>query len=170
MAQIEFLTDAVGKLFYRQDGITKELNDIDIDIITTMYGIIKNRYPKAYEAISSIYSDRLMIVRRFIACNMMNDDILQYDLNENIINVEDVKCPLKGGLCKWEGIICKSRNMYKIADEDKKLVMMIKTGLEYSEIAGFFNVKVNAIKKRILRLKRMTGARNRMELINILSL
>lgn len=170
MAQIEFFTDAVGKLFYRQDGKTKELNDIDIDIITTMYGIIKNRYPKAYEAISSIYSDRLMIVRRFIACNMMNDDILQYDLNENIINVEDVKCPLKSGLCKWEGIICKSRNMYKIADEDKKLVMMIKTGLEYSEIAGFFNVKVNAIKKRILRLKRMTGARNRMELINILSL
>ena len=168
MAQIEFFTDAVGTLYYRENGKTSELTDAEYGIVTTMYGLIKTRYPKSYKALSSLYSDRLMIVRRFIACNLMNDDTVSFDVNEVTINVEDVKCPLRGGLCKWEGIICRCNNQFDVNDEDIELIRMVKRGCDYTDIAHHFTVGIDAIKKRVSRLKKLTGARNIFELINFL--
>lgn len=167
MAQIEFFTDAVGTMFYREDGKTRELKDTEYGIITTMYGIIKSKFPLAYATLSSLYPDRLSIIKRFIACNLMNDDTVSFDLNESVINLEDVKCPLRGGLCKWEGIICRCKQQYDLNESDIRLLKMVKTGLEYADIAKQFGVQVDAIKKRMSRLKKLTGARNRFELINL---
>ena len=100
MAQIEFFTDSVGKIYYREGLTTKELTDTEYGIVTTMYGLIKAKYPKTFRALSSLYSDRLNITKRFIACNLMNDDVVAFDLNDLTINVEDVKHPLICRFCK----------------------------------------------------------------------
>ncbi len=168
MAQIEFFTDSVGKIYYREGLTTKELTDTEYGIVTTMYGLIKAKYPKTFRALSSLYSDRLSITKRFIACNLMNDDVVAFDLNDLTINVEDVKCPLRGGFCKWEGIICRCTNQFDISEDDIELVKMLKIGCEYTNIAHHFRVSVDAIKKRISRLKKRTGASSRIELINYL--
>ena len=154
MAQIEFFTDSVGKIYYREGLTTKELTDTEYGIVTTMYGLIKAKYPKTFRALSSLYSDRLSITKRFIACNLMNDDVVAFDLND--------------GFCKWEGIICRCTNQFDISEDDIELVKMLKTGCEYTNIAHHFRVSVDAIKKRISRLKKRTGASSRIELINYL--
>ena len=168
MFYLLFFKDAVGKIYYREGLTTKELTDTEYGIVTTMYGLIKAKYPKTFRALSSLYSDRLNITKRFIACNLMNDDVVAFDLNDLTINVEDVKCPLRGGFCKWEGIICRCTNQFDISEDDIELVKMLKKGCEYTNIAHHFRVSVDAIKKRISRLKKRTGASSRIELINYL--
>lgn len=51
MAQIEFFTDSVGKIYYREGLTTKELTDTEYGIVTTMYGLIKAKYPKTFRAL-----------------------------------------------------------------------------------------------------------------------
>ena len=128
----------------------------------------KAKYPKSFKALSSLYSDKFSITKRFIACNLINDDVLTFDLNDATINVEDVKCPLRGGFCKWEGVICRCTNQFDISASDIELVKMLKKGCAYTNIAHHFKVSVDAIKKRISRLKKRTGANSRIELINFL--
>ena len=166
MAKIEFFTDAEGRMFYREDGITRELVDNEYGVVTTMYGLIKDKFPKSFKALSSLYPDRLTITRRFSACNLMNDDSVTFDLNEGTVNIEDVRCPLRGGLCKWEGLICRCNNQFNMSEDDIELVRLLKKGMQYTNIARHFEVSIDAIKKRVSRLKKRTGARNIVELVN----
>ena len=170
MAQIEFFTDANGVIFFREDNRTRELTETEFGIITDMIGIIKRKFPITYETLVKLYhGDRMMIVKRFIVCNLMNDDTVSFDLNGANMYTEDVKCPLRGGLCQFEGKICRVRSQIKLNNDELEVVQLLQKGCDYNEIAKILFVSVDSVRKRMSRLMKRIGAKNRYELITLLA-
>lgn len=170
MAQIEFFTDNKGTIWYREGDATRQFTSNEAYIISTMYGIIQRKFPTTYKYLIKLYEDRYTIVKRFIVCNLMNDDLVSCDLSDDSINIEDVRCPLRGGLCNMEGKICRCYRQVDVSDEEILIVRMLRDGAEYTDIAKHLKIGIDALRKRVSKLKHRTGAKNRFELIKLLAL
>lgn len=173
MDVLEFYVDAQGKIFYRQFNRTKELTRHDSIIIDKLNELIKQKYVIAWEALELLTKHieepeykSFFIASRFIRCNFGNDDMLQFDIEGDSINVEDVRCPLRGGHCKWENIICRSSRQLGLSDDERKIVRLLGTSMSAKEIADEMQIEYAALRKRISRLKAKIGVKNCTELLN----
>lgn len=172
MDVIEFYTDANGSIFYRQDNRTKQLTRHDSLIIGKLNDIIKIKYVVAWEALGLLAKHieepeykSFFIASRFIRCNFGNDDILQFDIEGDAINVEDVRCPLRGGHCKWENIICRSSRQLQLTDDERHIIRLLGTSMAAKDIAAEMKIEYAALRKRISRLKSKLGVKNCTELL-----
>ena len=81
--------------------------------VCAMLAIIRERYPKAHDALMKLYSSSSMnrtwyeykVVHRFIRCNFGDYNQGAIDINHNgTFQFEEVGCPLRGE-CPLEGVV-----------------------------------------------------------------
>jgi len=152
MKAIEFYTTPDGEVILKAvNEPEKQLCENDSDFIQAFLGIIKEFYPKAYNALMDIYSltDRksyrdFMAVRRFIKCNLgVYDNMIDLDEHWNF-KFEFVSCPLRGE-CKYDKIICSPQFDSKLSDRQLEVMELIYKGMTDSEIADKLFISLNTV-------------------------
>ena len=144
MTAIEFYNTPEGTVMYKHvGGSVRELHEEDRDLIMELFAIIRDRYPRAFKALSDLYSKEetsretfeFKIVSRFVRCNFGEFDMHTTDIDaDGMFRFEEVKCPLRGE-CIYEGRICKPALDTKLSDREVEVLALIVKGKESEEIA-----------------------------------
>lgn len=116
METLEFFTTPDGFVQFKKPGEdARRLTKFNADIIDKVDGIVKTRFPESYATLAKLYrNNKFKMVDRFIRCNFGEHDTLTQDIDNQIVNFEEVKCPLRG-LCEFQGVICKPKSMVNLS-------------------------------------------------------
>lgn len=118
------------------------LTPSDIVIINKINEQIKNCYPDAYERLSKLYSSKFEIVNRFLRCNFSVSDN-RPDIDDDFnFEFECVLCPLKGGLCKDEGIICSPEITSELSKREIEIASYLADGMNKNAVADLLFISV----------------------------
>lgn len=149
MTAIEFYNTPDGSVMYKYvGGSVRELHQEDRDLVMVMFAIIRDRYPRAFKALSDLYSREepsretfeFKIVSRFVRCNFGEFDMHTTDVDaDGMFRFEEVKCPLRGE-CVHEGRICKPALDTKLSDREVEVLSLIAKGMESEEIAESLHI------------------------------
>lgn len=144
MESVEFYSTPEGDVMYKPLGKpVQQLTVESREIVSEMLGIIRNRYPKAFEALSNLYTANELnrslyefnIVSRFCRCNFGEYDAHSPDIDgDGFFHFEEVGCPLRGE-CRMEGVICKPKLDSHLTQRELEVVELISQGLQAQEIA-----------------------------------
>lgn len=158
----EFYVNGEGELWMRDERGDRRCLQGDVATIGYVNKRLKAIYPEAYKTLAALYrkSERsrmaheYKIAARFIRCNMGEDDKLKFDLEGGRLNLENVKCPLKGsGDCPLEGVICDPKPTGFTAKE-REVVVPYAHGLPVSAIAQRLGRSVSTVKSHLQRIKK----------------
>ena len=181
MDAIEFYMTPNGDVRYRSGNKEQRLNAFSTDVISKVLELTRERFPACYARLATIYpyqSNKPSVRRRaefdmasrFIRCNFGEHDLLTNDIEHDIMYFEEVKCPLRGGFCPDENIICKPKGLIRLSSAEKSVVDMYLIGYTFDEIAGRLGKSPNTIKAQLHRVKNKLGVRNCREIIKMLRL
>jgi DNA-binding CsgD family transcriptional regulator len=144
MTAIEFYNTPDGTVMYKHvGGSVRELHEGDRELVMELFATIRDRYPRAFKALSDLYSKQeesretfeFKIVSRFVRCNFGEFDMHTTDIDaDGMFRFEEVKCPLRGE-CIYEGIICKPSLNTKLSDREIEVLALIAKGYESDDIA-----------------------------------
>ena len=181
MATLEFHTSPDGRVYYSEDGgELKRLTKFSSDVYPLL-NMIEERFPECYARLAMIYragartskeiDDRTYrMLERFIRCNFGEHDLLSRDIDGLILNFEEVKCPLRGGFCEDENVICKPKGIVRLSSEEKRVARMYMNGYTCHEIAHELNKQASTIKVQLFRIKNKLGVKRAREIIKILKM
>ncbi len=162
--RIEFYISPDGKVMIGEagKGINREFTEKDIDLTEYIAALIEQQYPTAYKALELEYRAsmvnkifyRYLIVHRFIRCNFSKFDGLTYDIDEDILHIEDIPCPLKfRNDCPLRGIVCRPKP-FGLSDREREVAKMSSSGKTYKEISRELGITRNTISSTIGNIKR----------------
>ncbi|MCH3994129.1 MAG: LuxR C-terminal-related transcriptional regulator [Prevotella sp.] len=162
--EIEFYSSPKGKVIVETEGERYTLEEKHHEILLILAGMIKKQYPEAWNALSINYKSAernswyylYKRVSRFILCNMGKMDALSYDVENGILHIEDIICPIRRE-CQFNGIVCHPKP-FKLTNREEEIVKMRAKGETYKEISEELNLKNSTIKNLI------QNATKRMEL------
>lgn len=156
MEGLEFYTFD-SELWYRvSDGTTDIVDETKMDVIQPLLSMIRDMYPKAYEALKAEYLKsaanvpyyQYLIVRRFCKCNFGKLDTTQTDVSNGSFNFEKVDCPLRGE-CKYEGVICMPKFNSTLSKAEERVMRLYFQGESKEEIANQLYLSVETVKNHI---------------------
>lgn len=163
MRKIEFYVSPDGKVKVDEEDIpfTKEYAEGDKELTEYVAGLIKNQYPEAYNALALEYRASMpnkpffqfLIVHRFIRCNFGKFDGLTYDIEGDVLHIEDIACPLKWrNDCPLRGIVCKPKP-FGLTSREAEVAKLSSTGRTYEEISEELGISHSTIKNTIQKIK-----------------
>lgn len=163
MEAIEFFNNPDGSIMYRTPGnAVKEFTMDDTDVVDSVIGIIRYVYVDAYKALAELYSKSELnktvfeykMVHQFIRCNFGANDLLRYDIENGIFNVEEVPCPMRGE-CKLEKIICKPRKKSELSKREDEVARLYAKGYSLQEIADELGITYSTVnvQLRLIRIR-----------------
>ena len=179
MENVEFRLSPDGKVFYREKGKDeKRLTRFNKEICEEILGMIVNRFPSAWARLCLLYRPytknhvekdkaEYKIVERFIRCNFGEHDLLTPDIENQIMNFEEVRCPLRG-ICPDENIICKPKSLIKLSPAEKEIVKYYLNGDTFDVIAQKLGKSPSTVKVQLHDIKKKTGAKNCREIIKVM--
>lgn len=161
--KIEFYVSPDGKVKVEEDGIpfTKEYTESDNELTEYVAGLIKNQYPEAYKALAQEYRASkpnkpfflFLIVHRFIRCNFGKFDGLTYDIEGDVLHIEDITCPLKWrNDCPLRGVVCKPKP-FGLTSREAEVAKLSSSGRTYDEISEELGITHSTIKNTIQKIK-----------------
>ena len=163
MNNLEFFNSPNGKLYYQRDGKMEELTQSSIEVVDALLEAIKKTYGEAFDALVDEYKVseanvvyyKFRIVSRFVRCNFGELDTMKIDFDiDNHLNVEQVKCPLRGsGDCPLENIVCCPKMTAEIGERQLELVKNLAAGLSNQEIADRMMISISTVHNVIAALK-----------------
>lgn len=180
METVEFHTTPDGKVVYKTSGSEeKRLTKFSRNILMPLMVMVKVRFPECYSRLITLYdrtsksktvSDEtiLRMMERFIRCNFGEHDLLTQDIVHDILHFEEVKCPLRGGFCHDENIICKPRGVIKLSPAEKEVAELYVQGFTFKTIAERLDRKPATVKTYLLRIKGKLKVKNCREIIQAL--
>lgn len=181
MKSIEFWNDPNGEVYYRENGqqvvrLTKFCRDVIADILDK----IKNRFPQTYSRLSTKYqnvkNDKIVyeyrMVENFIRCNFGEHNLLTLDLEQDLMNMEEVNCPLRGRgwLCQDEGVICKPKGVAQLTRAERDAVSLYVNGYTCKAAAVMMGKNESTVRNQICSAKDKLGVRNCREIIRTMRL
>lgn len=155
------------------DGKNFIVTENDTEIVSQIFIIINERYPKAFEALQKCYQKsalntkyyQFLIVRRFCKCNFGSLDSTSFDVCDNgNMNFEKVNCPLRGE-CQYEGVICSPVFNSKLSDAELRVMELVYNGYPKEEIAETLYLSPNTIKNHIKSVYCKLGIHEKSEFI-----
>lgn len=179
MEAIEFRVSPDGSVYYRLGrGEEKRLTRFCKDVCVHVLGIIHDRFPGAWSRLRLLYQPKastpaekdkaaFSVVERFIRCNFGEHDLLTPDIDRDIVNFEEVRCPLRG-MCQDENIICKPQSLYRLTPAEKEVARLYLKGETFNTIAQMLGKSPSTVKQQLWRLKNKLGAKNCREIIRVL--
>ena len=180
MEAIEFRVSPDGKVYYKEGHKDeKRLTRFEKRICLEVIDIIESRFPGAWARLRSLYPDKgktsadkdkqfFKIIDRFIRCNFGEHDLLTPDIEHKILHFEEVRCPLRGGLCPDENIICKPQSLVKLSPAEKEVVKLYLWGETFDEIARRLGKAPSTVKVQLHNIKKKLGAKNCREIIKVM--
>lgn len=158
MENIEFWKTPEGEVMFKINNSTSQrLTRFRHGIINDILRIVENNYPECYARLMKMYGKdqdaNYQMCCRFISCNLGEHDILTNDFESGIINFEHVKCPLRGGLCEHEGIICNPKGVVTLPPAEKEVVKLYVAGYSAKEIAELLNKSGETVKAQLRSAK-----------------
>jgi DNA-binding CsgD family transcriptional regulator len=165
---IEFYLTPDGEdVMVQEDGRHYLLSEDDSELIGKIYKTIKSRHPDAYKRLNETYSQNtdfmFLAVKRFIKCNWANSDE-KADIDGDIWNFEKVHCPLRGGFCKDEGIICMPKLEIGLTPREKEVLKM--AALPNKIIADQLFCSIHTIENHLANISRKLAIRGKAELVD----
>lgn len=181
MEKIEFRVSPDGHVYFTPQGEKeRRLSRFEKGVCVKIMHIIIERFPGAWARLRTIYPvtkktnaeiDKAYYkaIERFIRCNFGEHDMLTADIEHDILNFEEVRCPLRG-ICPHENVICKPRSMIRLSEAEREVVKYYLMGYTFKEIADMLDKSPDTIKSQLHSIKRKTGAKNCREIIKIVRL
>lgn len=171
----EFFNSPDGTVYVKPFDKPMFVYDIDCRQITNeLISYIRDLYPGAFAALSSLYSksernkDYFMfkIVHRFIRCNFGENDTLSYDINQlGAMCIEEVRCPIRGE-CIHEGVICKPTLLSKLSPREEEVGRLLGTGLSNLEVAEELGISICTMHRHIANIKARLHFKNTNQIIS----
>jgi DNA-binding CsgD family transcriptional regulator len=163
MRKIEFYVSPDGKVKVDEDGvpITMEYTESEVEMTEYVAGLIRNQYPEAYNALALEYKAsrpnrsfyHFQIVHRFIRCNFGKFDGLTYDIDGDVLHIEDIACPLKWrNDCPLRGVVCRPKPL-GLTSREAEVAKLSSTGKTYEEISDELGISHSTIKNTIQKVK-----------------
>lgn len=161
--KIEFYVSPNGRVMVDEEGapFQKEYTEAEQELTSFVLALIKKLYPAAYEALCMEYEKsrpnrrhyNFLRVHRFIRCNFGKFDGLTWDIEGNVLHLEDISCPLKWcGECKMKGVICKPQP-FGLTNREAEVAKMTSSGRTYDEISEELGITHSTIKNTIQKVK-----------------
>ena len=153
--KIEFATLPDGRVAVMEGVSVSVLKVEDREFIDMMAELIKKQYPSAWKALCLNYKGsefnpgyfKFKCVCRFISCNMGKMDTLKYDVEEGVLHLENVSCPIRKD-CPFCGIVCHPQ-LYGMTKREQKILKMRAEGQTYKEIEKETGASQSSIKNAI---------------------
>jgi DNA-binding CsgD family transcriptional regulator len=171
--EIEFFSLAAGERMYRHNDDVHLFDETKTDIVDYSYQYIGMRYAAAMARLTELFSSaqpnfsffRFKVVDRFVRCNFSSSDT-KLDIDEDgIFNLEYVSCPLRGGVCPDEGIICLPKLTMNIRKSEMLVFSQLKNGLSYDEIGANLHISPITVKHHCEALRKTIGVSTNERLI-----
>ena len=182
MENVEFRVSPEGKVYFKV-GKQEErrLTRFEKNVCVHLLSIIRDRFPGAWSRLKLLYPAKNLtapqqdvasfkMIERFVRCNFGEHDLLTPDIEHDILHFEEVRCPLRGGLCSDENVICKPQSLIKLSPAEKEVVKHYLYGYTFDEIASQLGKSPETIKAQLYSIKKKTGARNCREIIKVMRL
>ncbi|MGP1465250.1 MAG: helix-turn-helix transcriptional regulator [Prevotella koreensis] len=161
--KLEFYISPKGRVIVTDGNthVTREYTEDERRLTEKLLGLIKVQYPCAYNALSSEYEkaklNRIhydyLRVHRFIRCNLGKFDGLKWDIEDNVLHLEDTVCPLKwGNDCKMKGIICNP-TPFGLTPRETEVAKLSSFGRTYEEISEELGITHSTIKNTLQKIK-----------------
>ena len=156
MRKIEFFITPEGRVMVEDTGKgIYEFTHKERDLCLYIRDIIKSQYPEAYEALCGLYEKSrpniihfdFLVVHRFIRCNFGKFDGLTYDIDDGIMHIEEVSCPVRCE-CQLANIICKPKPL-GLSKREAEVTRMSVSGQTYDEISRTLGISHSTIKNII---------------------
>lgn len=120
----------------------RNLKPDDVFIINKIYDQIKDCYPVAFERLSKLYPTKFEVVNRFLRCNFSVSDN-RPDIDDDFnFEFECVLCPLKGGMCPDEGIICSPDITSELSKREIEIATYLADGMNKNALADLLYISV----------------------------
>lgn len=173
--QIEFFVSPQGMVYFY--GKNQEIIRYDMEqpeLIRLMAQMIQTVYPEAYEYLFNnfIKSEKnklyhqFLITERFIRCNFGTNDTLNYDINQGMMNLERVNCPLRK-CCKEENIVCNPNVKSPFFPKETEVAKVFAKGYVASEVADILGKSLHTVTSQLRNMTRRLGLRSSREIIKI---
>lgn len=172
MDGVEFFTSPEGQVYYRtrEGEALKRLTKFSKEIVDPLIAIIRSRFPECYARLSTLYKNSSAdMVGRFVRCNFGEHDLLTMDVDQNILNFEEVRCPLRG-ICQDEHVICKPKSLVRLSKGEQEVVKLYLNGDTLNDISEELGKNRSTVKTQLLRVKKKLGVKNCREIIKVLRL
>ena len=156
-----------------ESGKNFMVTENDTEIISNLFLLIREHYPKAFEALQKCYQKsalntsyyQFLIIRRFCKCNFGNLDTTAVDVDEiGRFNFEKVNCPLRGE-CPYEGIICNPTFNSKLSAAEMRVMKMLYEGASKEDIAERLYLSPFTVKNHIKSAYCKLGVHEKSEFI-----
>ena len=85
-------------------------------------------------------------------------DGLQYDIDNGILHIEDINCPMRSE-CPWNGVVCHPQ-AFNLTEREEEIVKLRAKGETYKDISRKLHIE-NSTVKNILQ-----SARKRLSLFS----
>lgn len=171
---IEFYADPWGQVNVKQGDQTNQLAISDYaSLIDQMHEDIESDFPAAYQRLKELFPNleynkprlRMRIVERFIKCNFGRFDAVPDIDSRGRFHLERVSCPLRGGSCPNEGVICLPEYRTVLSPKETQVIKLLCTGLKAKDIAVNLDIQPNTVDKHIKNAFMRTGTHSREELV-----
>ncbi len=178
MEKVEFYVTPDGTIRYNFDGKERRMTSYS-EIVPEIIDMVKTRFPACYARLATIYGTRFKnaaakrkenfdMAARFIRCNFGENDLLRQDIEHDILYFEEVRCPLRGGFCPDENIICKPKGLIRLSPSETSVANMYLEGYTFDVIAEKLGKSPSTIKVQLHSIKKKLGVRNCREIIKVL--
>lgn len=166
MKKVEFWQTPSGEVRYKMDTEEKRLTKFSSEVINWLLKLVEVKFPKAYERLHDKYKHvpdkneaMFRMAENFIRCNFSAHDMLSWDMINNRLNLEEVKCPLRGRtwLCKDEGCICKPYQKINLTEVQKEILIRYRDGMDINEISEETGKNKNTVNNIISQIKKKLG-------------
>ncbi len=158
--KIEFFITPDGKVMVNEVGRdVREFEECDRELCTFLLELIERQYPEALVALSKTYAGSklnkmhydFLRVHRFIRCNFGKFDGLTYDVDDGVLHLEEVDCPLRCE-CPMAGVICKPRP-FGLTKREEEIARLVYSGRTYEEVSQELGIAHSTIKNIIQKIK-----------------
>ena len=165
--QIEFFIAPDGRGVTVKDGAEYRSLSDDSVLIDTMSALINKHFPKASNALDSIYSEKHSKVMRFVKCNFgCCDNVL--DIDGETVNLEYVPCPMRGE-CDMENIICNpAQKITGLTTQETNVAKLIAENLTNDKIAETLFISEQTAKTHRRNIMTKLNCHNTPDLIQII--
>ena len=177
MGGLEFYSYVDDRWCKSDDGRNFVVDESCTEVISYILNNVRARYPDAYTALEEWFKKiapnvnyyQFLMGRQFCKCNFGTLDATKKDVDsisrDGTFNFEKVSCPLRGGVCPYEGKICMPKFNSTLSKDEERVMKLWYQGLECEEIGESLYKSPRTVKTQINSAYNKLGVHSKAEFV-----